>query len=84
MKKEELLSQAANVTVVNDGQVQYPVLTESMNDWVSRNGKITAANYEKFCDEVENLGEPTSLTGSAEMIALCDALVEAGSDTERL
>jgi hypothetical protein len=52
--------------------------------WIADNGAITAANYERFCSEVENIGESVALTGSAQMIELCDALVTAGAGTVRL
>ena len=84
MNAQELIAKANDITIINDGQVQYPVLTSDLAEWTEKNGAITSANYEKFCDEVENLGEPTALTGDAKMIELCDSLVEAGAATERL
>ena len=77
----EILENSDIVTVVNDGQMRYPVLTSTLGDWTRRNGPITASNYEKFCSEVECLGEKKVGTpGSEAMTELCDALMEDGCD----
>lgn len=82
--KNELLQKAAEITVINDGQFKYPVLTSDLSAWRDANGAITAGNYEKFCDEVDFLASELGTPGNAEIIDLCDALVAAGANTERL
>ena len=80
----EILENSDIVTVVNDGQMRYPVLTSTLEDWTRRNGPITTANYEKFCAEVECLGEKKVGTpGSEAMTELCAALMEDGCDVCR-
>lgn len=75
----EAFAKAGQITVINDGQVKYPVETEEMNDWEKENGEITSANYQEFCDAVEIVAQP-GLVGSSEMIEFCDCLVEAGAE----
>jgi len=76
---------AANITVINDGQVKYPVLTTEMKNWISANGEITTPNYEKFCSDVACIGEKEAGTpGSEDMIQLCDELVKAGAESVTL
>jgi hypothetical protein len=79
-----LLKMAGAVTVINDGQVQYPVLTAYMDAWVAANGEITDDNYGRFCGDVKNIGEVHALAGGGEMIGLCNALTESGAATVRL
>lgn len=81
--KTEILAIATNITVINDGQVQYPVLTSELESWVAANGEITAANYEQFCDEVDYLGAQISTPGNAGMVELCAELIELGASTKR-
>lgn len=83
--KTSILENAKNLTVINDGAVQYPVITAEMTAWVAANGEITADNYEAFCAAVECVGERESGTvGSGAMIDLCNDLVAAGADSVRL
>ena len=82
--KTEILTAAAQITVINDGQVCYPVDTEEMQSWVSENGPITSANYDQFCDDVEYIGCKIATPGNAAMIELCDELLEAGASLENL
>jgi len=80
----EILENSDIVTVVNDGQMRYPVLTSSLEDWVRKNGAITAENYEKFCAEVECLGEnQVGTPGSDRMTQLCAALMDDNCDVCR-
>lgn len=81
--KTEILDESANITVINDGQVQYPVLTAELDSWIATNGEITVANYEQFCDQVDYLGAQISTPGNAEMIELCADLIEMGASTKR-
>lgn len=83
-ESDSLLANAANITVVNDGQVRYPVLTADLTNWVTKNGAITDENYEQFCAEVDYLGAEVGTPGNAGMIDLCRSLVEAGADLEQL
>lgn len=83
--KNEIIKNAKNITVVNDGAFRYPVLRTELNAWIACHGKITATNYEQFCANVDCIGEKeVGTVGSAGMIDLCAALVEAGADTETL
>ena len=80
----EILENSDIVTVVDDGQVRYPVLTSTLEDWVRRNGPITAENYDQFCSDVECLGEQKVGTpGSDAMCELCAALIDGGADVCR-
>jgi len=80
----EIMDNSDIVTVVNDGQVRYPVLSAALEDWTRRNGPITASNYEQFCSDVECLGErEVGTPGSDAMTELCAALIEDGSDVCR-
>ena len=82
--KNQILENSDIVTVVNDGQMRYPVLTSTMEEWTRRNGPITTANYEKFCAEVECLGEnKVGTPGSEAMTELCASLMEDGCDVCR-
>lgn len=82
---EEQITDAANITVINDGQVKYPVLTDDLKNWIDANGEITIANYDAFCDAVDCIGEKEAGTpGSSAMIQLCDALMDAGAESVRL
>lgn len=73
------------VTIIDDGQVRYPVSNGDLAAWQNEHGKIAAAIYEKFCADVDCIGEEVAGTpGSAGMIELCDALVDAGATTLRL
>lgn len=83
--KNEILSAAATITVVSDGDVRYPVLTDAMVAWVEKHGEITASNYDQFCFDVECIGEKIAGTpGTKQMTDLCEALVEAGAGSMRL
>ena len=85
MTAKEIITNAKDVTVINDGQFRYPVLTTEMRAWVAANGPITAANYDAFCGAVDCLGEREIGTpGNAAMIDFCATLIEAGADTEAL
>ncbi len=85
MKTQTIIENAANITVINDGQVQYPVLTAEMKNWIAVNGEITSANYDAFCRSVDCIGEKEAGTpGNAAMIRLCDELVNAGAESVRL
>ena len=78
---EEILNNSDIVTVINDGQVRYPVLSSSLEEWVRKHGAITAENYEQFCLDVECLGErKVGTPGGERMTALCADLVADGSD----
>ena len=81
---DEILNNSDIVTVVNDGQVRYPVLSSTLEEWTRENGAITTANYEQFCADVPCLGErEVGTPGSERMTALCAALIEDGSDVCR-
>jgi hypothetical protein len=72
---------SSEITIINDGQVKYPVSTKAMTAWVAANGPITSANYDQFCHEVECLGEKDHGTpGNRRMIEYCDKLREEGAD----
>jgi uncharacterized protein YbcC (UPF0753/DUF2309 family) len=82
--KDQILENSDIVTVVNDGQVRYPVLTSSLEEWTRKNGPITTANYEQFCAEVECLGErQVGTPGSDAMTDLCAELIADGADVAR-
>jgi len=81
--KNEIIATASMITVINDGQVRYPVLTSELTDWLAANGPITTANYEKFCGAVDYIGSKLGTPGNSEIIDLCEALVEAGADCEK-
>lgn len=80
MNAQEIIANASNITVINDGQFRYPVLTSDLKAWTGVNGEITTANYETFCDAVECIGEKIGTPGSSKMVELCEQLVEAGAD----
>lgn len=85
MTTREILIDAKNVTVIDDGQFRYPVRTEAMRAWAAKQGKITASNYDAFCSEVECLGErEVGTPGNKGMIDFCAALIDAGADLETL
>jgi len=85
MTRKSVITNATAVTVINDGQMRYPVLTAQMRDWLAKHGPITPANYDRFCDDVECLCEATVGTpGSAKMIEFCAELIEAGASVEGL
>lgn len=85
MNTQTIIANAANITVINDGQVKYPVLTAEMKNWIAENGEITSANYDAFCGAVDCIGEKEAGTpGNAAMIQLCDELVNAGAESVRL
>ena len=80
----EILENSDIITVVNDGQVRYPVLTSSLEDWTRKHGPITIENYEQFCSDVECLGEKKVGTpGSEAMTELCSSLMDDGADVCR-
>ena len=68
----------ATTTIIDDGQFRYPVATADLIAFEGMHGGIDRGNYDKFCDVVEHL-MPGVLPGSAEMIAECTALAEAGA-----
>lgn len=70
------------VTVIDDGQFRYPVNRQKLIQWEEKNEKITPATYEQFCSDVE-MSLPDVLPGSAEMISVCDALLESGATLYR-
>lgn len=75
-------SHTEDITIINDGQVKYPVYTQEMMNWEKENGEITASNYQDFCDSVEIAGiADGAMVGTREMIDLCNALVGAGAAT---
>lgn len=79
--RRKLIANAANLTVIDDGQCRYPVLSSILEEWTRKNGAITTANYEQFCAEVPCLGErEVGTPGSERMTELCAALIEDGSD----
>ena len=82
--KNEILAAASTISVINDGQARYPVLTSELTDWLAANRPITIVNYEKFCDEVEFIGAHLGAPSTWEIIDLCEALVEAGADFKSL
>lgn len=69
------------ITIINDGQFRYPVSTDAMSAWIAANGEIKTANYDKFCADVECIGEREHGTpGNPRMLAYCDSLIAAGAD----
>lgn len=70
-------------TIIDDGQFLFPVSTDKLQAFVAAQGKVSAENYEKFCDTVPHL-LPGVLPGSAEMIDECAALVESGAREYRV
>ena len=77
-----IISNATNITVIDDGQVSYPVLTADLRAFIASNGEIDNGNYEAFCNGVPYLGEKEAGSpGNKGMIDLCAALVDAGSDS---
>jgi hypothetical protein len=81
--KPDKLVPAELITVIDDGQVRYAVLTGEMKQWVADNGEISVSNYDRFCDEVSYLFRPIAV-GSEEMIAKCAELIDNGADIVRL
>lgn len=76
----DLLSNASSITVCDDGQFRYPVLTAEMEAWVAAHGEITASNYQQFCDAVDMLAQHVGSPGTPAMIDLCAALLDAGAN----
>lgn len=78
--RRKLIANAANLTVIDDGQFRYPVWTVRLRDWITANSTITETNYEAFCADVPCLGEHSIGTpSSAAMIDLCQSLLDAGA-----
>lgn len=78
---EALIARADKITIIDDMQFRYPVDTADLNDWTAENGAIdTPEKYQKFCDDVQNVGDFAGLVGSREMIDLCQSLQDAGAD----
>lgn len=77
---DSILANSDLVTVVNDGQVRFPVLTSLLEEWQRKHGRITVDNYEAFCADVPPLGERVGIPGSPEMVHLCAALMGDGAD----
>lgn len=72
----------SETTIIDDGQMMYPVDTGDLKNWEEEHGKINASNYQEFCEDVEcsiNDVRP----GSSEMIEICQALAENGSPVYR-
>ena len=78
---QNIIANASKITVINDGQVSYPVMTEWLNQWIEKNGGIENHNYEAFCSQVDYIGQDAGSPGNAGMIALCAELIENGADT---
>ena len=51
--REEILSRSDEITVINDGQVCLPVLTESLEDWEENNGPLSKNNSDEFWTDLE-------------------------------
>lgn len=78
---ETIISNATNITVIDDGQVSYPVLTSELRAFIDSNGEIDNGNYEAFCQTVDYLGQQAGSPGNSGMIELCSTLVAAGADS---
>lgn len=82
---QEIIAAAETITVVNDGQLRYPVTTENLMNWTRENGHINSKNYDQFCSDVECIGErEVGTPGNRGMIDLCEQLINAGASTESL
>ena len=84
MNREKIMSHACELTVLDDGEVRYPVVTLELVAWRDANGPITASNYERFCSDVDYMGRELGTPGNAAIIELCSDLIESGAALERL
>ncbi len=79
-KIEQIIAQAPQLTVMDDGEVRYPVVTSKLDAWETANGPISHRNYDQFCANVECLGEAIVGTpGGHDMIVLCGELLVNGA-----
>lgn len=69
---------ASEITIIDDGQFRFPVLTVELGAWTEKHGQPTPANYEQFCDDVPRV-DPDIYVGSDELVEICRTLEEAGS-----
>lgn len=67
-----------NLTIIDDGQFRYPVLTTELNQWETENGKIKPTNYELFCNSVE-IHKKDVMVGTRKMIDYCAEALEEGA-----
>lgn len=68
---------AAELTIIDDAEFMFPVLTADLAAFEARNGKLTAANYEDFCAAVKPAA--AHRVGSREMIDACEAAMADGA-----
>lgn len=80
--REQIISEAVNYVVVNDGQFRFPVRKSDLRAGDSEETirAMDGDSYAEFC----NSGVPADLrvgdVGTKECIDLCNALVEAGAE----
>ena len=73
------VGERSQTTVIDDGEFCHPVSTADLHTWEEKCGRLTAANYERFCDNVE-CSRPDLMVGSQEMIDVCKQAIEDGAD----
>ena len=56
-------------------------MTETLNQWIEKNGEIENHNYEAFCAQVDYIGKEAGSPGNSGMIELCAELIAGGADT---
>lgn len=79
--KVEIENNSDIITVINDGQVMYPVLSSELDGWTRKHGSITSENYDEFCAAVDCIGEKCVGTpGNESMVDLCASLIADGCD----
>ena len=83
--RDQIIASAKSITVCDDGGFRYPVRSREFESWVAHNGKVTTTNYDKFCCEVDCIGEKAVGTvGEIGMINLCNDLIAAGAEVANL
>lgn len=71
-----------STTIIDDTQFRFPVATADLAKWEEKNGKLTAENYEQFCDDVKPSVAGT--VGTQEMIDACAEAIEAGASVRNV
>lgn len=82
----EAIANAKQYTVIDDGQFMFPVMSSDMTAWTAVNGDLEDNDrYNQFCQDVKFVGEgDLGSVGSDEVIAFCNALIEAGAEVLHL
>lgn len=81
--RAEVISNAENYTVINDGYAIYPVETAALDKWEDIHGDISGDKYDDFCSAVPYVLPGLGTPGNAGIIDFCEELIENGADLRR-